>query len=133
MSRTAIERLIDAIEYPERVPDGATAATLRVDGREVVASISGGRIVLSQRISSELDKLPSLAGFAAGRMLREDAVLAYGDGGAFLWMDASAGADERTLARLFESFMDSCDWWLERVDGGEGEASPQFSEMVIRP
>ena len=76
---------------------------------------------------------PALAAYAAGRMLREDAALAYGDGGVFLWQDAPADADDRAFVKLFESFADSCDWWRARVDergkGGAGE----ISESVIRP
>ena len=108
-------------------------ATLRVDGVEVSAAVAGDRLVLSQRLTDEADKLPALAGYAAGRMLREEAVLAYGDGAAFLWQDAPAGAGERTLVRLFESFMDSCDWWRARVDASRAEGEPKFSDMTIRP
>ena len=69
-------------------------------------------------------------------MLKEDAVLAYGEGGAFLWQSAPADSDEHGLLRLFETFMDSCDWWRDRVDalrGGEQVSAPQSEEMMIRP
>jgi len=132
MVRTAIERLVAAIGYPDRIPDGALAATLRVDDAEVSAAVTGDRLVLSQRLTGEPDKLPVLAGYAAGRMLREEAVLAYGDGAVFLWQDASAGAGEQVLVRLFESFMDSCDWWRARAEGPR-EERPEFPEMMIRP
>lgn len=136
MAITAIERLAEAIGYPDRVPEGALAATLRVDDAEVSAAIAGDRLVLSQRLTGDADKLPALAGYAAGRMLREDAVLAYGDGVAFLWQDAPADAGGQALVRLFESFMDSCDWWRERVaerrDEGADAGMP-LAEMMIRP
>ena len=67
------------------------------------ATVAGDRLVLSQRLTGDADKLPALAGFAAGRMLREEAVLAYGDGAAFLWQDAPADAGEQALVRLFDS------------------------------
>ena len=133
MARTAIERLAEAIGYPDRMPEGALAATLRVDSAEVSAAIMGDRLVLSQRLTDEVDKLPALAGYAAGRMLREEAVLAYGDGAAFLWQDAPTNAGEQALMRLFESFMDSCDWWRARVEVPRAEGKSEFSEMLIRP
>lgn len=134
MARTAVERLALAIGYPDRMPEGSLTATLRVDGAEVSAAVTSDRIVLSQRLTDESDKLPALAGYAAGRMLREEAVLAYGDGAAFLWQDASANASEQALVRLFESFMDSCDWWRARVEKSRAEEErTEFPEMMIRP
>ena len=135
MAITAIERLAEAIGYPDRVPEGALAATLRVDGAEVLAAIAGDRLVLSQRLTGDADKLPALAGYAAGRMLREDAVLAYGGKAAFLWQDAPADADAHGWIRLFETFADSCDWWRERVDALRGETTGLQSadDVVIRP
>ena len=133
MAKTAIERLAKAIEYPDRMPEGSLTAVLRVDGAEISAAVTGDRLVLSQRLTGEADKLPALAGYAAGRMLREEAVLAYGDGAVFLWQDASADASEQALVRLFESFMDSCDWWRARVDASRAEEKTEFPEMMIRP
>ena len=133
MAKTAIERLAEAIGYPDRMPEGSLFATLRVDGAEVSAAVTGDRLVLSQRLTDAADKLPALAGYAAGRMLREEAVLTYGDGGAFLWQDAPAGAGEQVLMRLFESFMDSCDWWRARVESSRAEEKTEFPEMMIRP
>ena len=133
MAKTAIERLAKAIEYPDRMPEGSLRAVLRVDGAEISAAVTGDRLVLSQRLTGEADKLPALAGYAAGRMLREEAVLAYGDGAVFLWQDASADAGEQALVRLFESFMDSCDWWRARVDASRAEEKTEFPEMMIRP
>ena len=115
------------------MPEGALTATLRVDGVEVSAAVTADRIVLSLRLTDEADKLPALAGYAAGRMLREEAVLAYGDGAAFLWQDAPAGAGDQALVRLFESFMDSCDWWRACVEGPKAEGGAEFPEMMIRP
>ena len=138
MAKTAIERLAEAIGYPDRVPEGALAATLRVDGAEISAAVTGERIVLSQRLTDEADKLPTLAGFAAGRMLREEAVLATppSEGSPFLWQEAPASAGAPALRRFFESFMDSCDWWRARVDAlrGNAEVATAVPEtMMIRP
>ena len=134
MAKSAIERLAEAIGYPDRMPEGSLMATLRVDGAEISAAVTGDRLVLSQRLTDAADKLPALVGYAAGRMLREEAVLAYGDGAAFLWQDAPAGAGEQALVRLFESFMDSCDWWRARVEEQNGNEERTTSELfMIRP
>ena len=133
VGRNAADRLLVAIGYPERIPNTDAPFTLRVDGREVLVEMSAGRIVLSVALTEDESMIPALAAYAAGRMLREEATLAYGKGNVFLWQDAPADADDRALVRLFESFSDSCDWWLARVEErGKGEAV-EISESVIRP
>ena len=103
------------------------------DGKEVFVEQSAGRIVLSAVLTEDESMLPTLAAYAAGRMLREEATLAFGKGNIFLWQDAPADADDRALLRLFESFADSCDWWRARVEErGKGDAV-ELSEAVIRP
>ncbi len=133
MARTAIERLAGAIGYPDEIPEGAESATLRVDDAEIKASVSRGRLVLSQRLTDDAALFPELASFAAGRMLREDAVLSFGDGTVFLWQDAPAEAGGHELSRLFETFANSCDWWRERIESGEDAAAVDLKETVIRP
>ena len=133
VGRNAADRLLLAIGYPERIPNTDAPFTLRVDGREVLVEMSAGRIVLSVALTDDESMIPALAAYAAGRMLREEAALAYGKGNVFLWQDAPADADDRALVRLFESFTDSCDWWCARVEErGKGEAV-EISESVIRP
>ena len=143
--RTTTERLLEAIGYPERTPRGTSPVTLRVDGAEVAVEEADGRLVLSCALAEGDALLPALAGYAAGRMLKESATLAYGEvpghapqssTAAFLWQDAPLDADGRELLRLFETFMDSCDWWRARVDALRGEAAeePAAPELVtIRP
>lgn len=136
--KTAIERLADAVGYPERVPEGALSFTFRVDGAELRAEESDGRVVLTCLLTDAEALVPTLAQYAAGRMLKEEAVLSYGQPGpsAFLWQEASAEADARGLLRLFESFANSCDWWRERVDalrGGGAQRSDGAEMMMIRP
>ena len=142
--RNASERLLSVIEYPEKVPNADGSITLRVDGKEVLVEESEGRIVLSRTLTEDDSIVPTLASYAAGRMLREDAVLAYGSPSrqtakmsssmTFLWQDASADASDRDLLRLFETFMDSCDWWQARVDSLNGRNDGTIPEaMVIRP
>ena len=134
--RNAVERLMAAIGYPERMSSGFAPSTLRGDGAEVLAEEMDGRVVLSYVLSSDEALLPTLAAYAAGRMLREEATLAYGNSSVFLWQDAPVDSDARGMLRLFETFMDSCDWWRDRVDalrGGEQVSAPQSEEMMIRP
>ena len=135
MASTAIERLIDAVGYPERAPGGAASFSMQVDGADVLAEERGGRLRLSFALAADEAHLPKLASFAAGRMLREDAALSV-DGGRrpFLWQDAPASAGAPALARLFETFMDSCDWWRSRVEEPRGEEERVQGELyMIRP
>ncbi len=133
-SQTAIGRLIEAIGYPERAPEGAASFTLRVDGMEILAEVRDGRLILSRLLTDSDELLPTLAGYAAGRLLREEAALAAEPNaqGTFLWQDAPATADAQTLVHLFETFLDSCDWWRARIAGDTG-ASESVPEMMIRP
>lgn len=133
MAGARLEFFLKSIGYPDRAPEGSTSFTLRVDGREMQVEESAGRIVLSHVLTDEDARLPMLASYASGRMLREEAALAYDSHSAFLWQDAPADADERTLLRLFESFADSCDWWRARVDEREADGAAEISEAVIRP
>lgn len=153
MANDAIARLAEAVEYPEEVPGGAAFCTLQVDGGEIAVSEEAGRLRLVCRLSDDAAQLPRLAEYAAGRMLREDATLAFGqrsnvegqrsnaDGSAsdfqpstFLWQEVPANSDAATLRRFFETFCDSCDWWRARMEPGAGGADPTpFPEMAIRP
>lgn len=136
MADDAITRLLAAIDYPERPATDAAAVPLLVDGGTIVAEDVGGRLRLVCRLTDDADDLPRLAVYAAGRMLREDAVLAGDAAGAFLWQEAPAGADAHRLRRLFEAFADSCDWWRARVEArrpADASSDSPFSEMIIRP
>ena len=129
----AIERFAKAIGYPDRIPDSGALTTLRVDGMEIRAEELSGRVVLSYVLASDAANLPTLAGYAAGRMLREDAALAWDGGAAILWQDAAADSDAYAFTRLFETFMNSCDWWRARIDALRGEQPPAPEAMVIMP
>jgi len=132
---TRLGLFLKSVGYPERAPEGVSAFTLRVDGMEVLAEERDGCIVLSYSVSDDDSLLPALARYSAGRMLREDAALTW-DNGAFLWQGVPADAGQPEMARVFERFMDSCDWWRERVDalhGGKAPADAALESMVIRP
>ena len=142
--KTAVDRLAAAIGYPDGVPAGTGVRILRVDDMEIEADERDGRIVLSYALGGEERLLPSLAEYAAGRMLKESAALAWdadgliatrgGEGRAIIWQDAPVDADASGLSALFETFMDSCDWWRARVEALRGSENASTGEtLVIRP
>ena len=135
MEKTAISRLAEAIDYPDEVPEGAASFVFRVDGAEIRASSAEGVVRLVYDLGAEDSDLPALADYAVGRMLREEAVLAAAPtgGSPFLWQEAPGSAGAQALRRLFESFMDSCDWWRSRVTDLDSEEGPDVHESVIRP
>ena len=139
--KSSIERLAEAIGYPEAVPVGATAFTFAVDETEITARESGGRLLLERVLwqAAEGDELASripgeLARYAAGRVLREEATVAWDPrrDAAILWQDIPASAPEDRLRRFFEVFTASCDWWADRLKEIL-TPEPTFPEMVIRP
>ena len=150
-SSNSIKRLLAAIGYPDRMSEFSAPYILRVDGMEVFAEEIDGRLVLSYALTDDESLVASLAAYAAGRMLKEDAVLAYGGVGvaasrqdaktssrqAFIWQDAPADSDDHGMLRLFETFMDSCEWWRARVDalneGGGAQSTSAPDAMVILP
>lgn len=142
---SALERLVEAAEYPEAVPPGARSFTLYVDGGDVFAEEAAGRIRLSRLLAPNPAEWPALAACAPGRMFREDAIPAVGPlpgavdskPACFLWQDAPANADAHALKRLLETFLDSCDWWRARTAegraAGESAELPAPAETIIRP
>lgn len=134
----AIERLLAAIGYPERMSGDASSFLLRVDGMEIEAAVSGERLVLTYALAADDSHLPTLATYAAGRILKEEAALARENARIVLWQDAPADADKAEMLRLFETFANSCDWWRTRTDElrGEQSASGEAAHdetMMIRP
>ena len=139
---SALERLLDAIGYPDGRPEGgASSFTIRVDGMEIEAEEAAGAITLKYVLTDNEQMLGQLAAYAAGRMLKEEATLSWDEqrGAAgtfriFIWQAADAGAAPRELTRLFESFTNSCDWWRERVgalgDEKEEERKDEFRMPV---
>ena len=140
--KTAVERLAEAIGYPEAVPGGTMAFAFTVDGAEIAARESGGRLLLERLLWQAADggdetaaRIPAtLARYAAGRILREEATLAWDPNreAAILWQDVPASAPTERLRLFFEVFAASCDWWAERVKEAL-TPEPVFPEMVILP
>ena len=136
MTRTRLEHFLKSVGYPDRVQEGSSSFTMRVDGMEIVAKEANGRIVLSYSLSGDSAIVPTLCSYAAGRILREEAVLTCDKSSALLWQDVPASSSDREMVRFFETFVDSCDWWRERVDalsGGATASTAPDDAMVIRP
>ena len=112
-----LSRLASVIGYPQTVPADTVDFTFKVDDGEVRALDLEKRLVLMREISREEDDLPKLASYAAGRMLREDAVLHWDgrSGSAVLTQEIPASATSYEMKVSFEAFADSCDWWLART------------------
>ena len=134
MKETALNALAKAIGYPEEVPLGSVSFAFSVDGGAVEATVANGRLILTRDLAAAADvDLAAFTGYAAGRVLREEAVLACDPATdrVILWQDVSATADAALLCRFFEVFAASCDWWLARVKGAETAAA--IPELMIRP
>lgn len=134
MGESAIVLLARAIGYPEAVPNGSSSYRFSVDGKPVYADVSNGRLVLRAEIAAAGDvDLAVFAGYASGRVMKEDAVLAYDPDSdrLILWQEISSAASDAILRRFFEVFTASCDWWRARVQGASVATS--VPEMMIRP
>ena len=136
----AIENLAKAIGYPDEVPAGCRDYAFAVDDFEVRAQVTDGRLRLSSTVftpprdGSEDEKLAELATYVPGRILKEEAVLAWDPdaGSLVLWQEMPTGVEENDLRRFFDVFAASCDWWAERVRQASAPA-PAYPEMVILP
>ena len=131
--RSAVEMLAEAIGYPERVSEGALSFTFRVDDVSIPARVSGGCLLLRWDFPEAVPP-GTLAAYAAGRILREEAVVAWDPAKerAFLWQKAPKGADGRALAETFRRFLWSRDWWAERVAELTAPKTKP-AELLIRP
>ena len=130
-----ISKLASAIGYPDKVADdGLVVYTFRVDGWEIIAEKIGSRLVLKLYLDVAYDDLPLFASYAAGRLLREEAVLAWDDNAqkAVLWREIPPNANPSEMKNAFEEFADSCEWWMQRVLDIHAPKS-LFPDVLIRP
>lgn len=129
-----ISRLARAIGYPETVADDIDVFAFRVDGGAVIAEKTPYGLVLKKTLEIPFENLNVFAAYAAGRMLREEAVLAWDDRAerALLWREIPGRADAQTMKEAFEEFADSCDWWIQRVAEIDAPKSV-FPDIMIRP
>lgn len=129
-----IGQLASAIGYPEQVPDQATVYAFRVDGEEYRAEVIGNRLVMKRVLAIAETDLPRFAEYAAGRLLREEAVFAWDDRAeqAIVWQELPMQEPRSVIVSAFEDFIESCEWWLQRVN--ELQTPPTvFPDILIRP
>lgn len=130
-------KLCAAIGYPQDdVFQDGNAFVLKVDGEDIRVLVQSNRYVFSCIIAREEEDssiLATLAEYATGRILKEEAVLAWDEteDAVILWQDVPLNASSASLRRVFELFLTSCDWWLSRVQNDSVVSS--FPEMMIRP
>jgi hypothetical protein len=129
-----ISKLASAIGYPERVADGSPVYAFRVEGWELIAETMGNRLVLKRYLDVDYGDLPLFASYVAGRLLREEAVLAWDDKSqkALLWREIPPNANPSEMKNAFEEFADSCEWWMQRVLDIHAPKS-LFPDVLIRP
>jgi hypothetical protein len=129
-----ISELASAIGYPEKVAKDSLVYTFRVDGWEIIAERIANRIVLKRYLDVAYDDLPLFASYAAGRLLREEAVFSWDDKAqkALLWREVPSNANTLTMKDAFEEFADSCEWWMQRVLDIHAPESV-FPDVLIRP
>lgn len=126
--------LATAIGYPEEVSEDTDVFAFSVDGGKVVAEMVASRLVLKRYLEISFENLSVFASYVAGRMFREEAVLAWDDRTerAFLWREIPPRADALAMKEAFEEFADSCDWWIQRSAEIHAPKSV-FPDIMIRP
>lgn len=131
----AIQRLLGVIGYPtDSVSAGQGFVVIKVDGYPVRLSEGSGLLVLSCPLDIDGEEVfLRLVGYAAGRLLKEDATLAWDPRSQelILWQSVPAAAGEEALRRVFEVFTASCDWWIGRAK--EDVTVSEIPQMMIRP
>ena len=138
---SAIVNLANAIGYPDEVASGCKDYSFAVDDYEVLAQETGGRLRLTATVfTPDRDgegegRLAELAGYVPGRILKEEAVLAWDPDSesVILWQEYPATAEEDDLRRFFEVFAASFEWWRDRASASQEEAEYPMPEFVIRP
>ena len=134
MMTDAIKRLAAAIVYPDPVPADADRFTFLVDDGEVKAIVASGELRLERELPAGGEHAVRLAEFSAGRILREEATLAW-DATAekfFLWQAVPDTLSDERLKLFFEVFTASCDWWLDRLREESAPVTP-LPELIILP
>lgn len=128
-----IENLAEVIGYPERVPEGAMSFTFKVDDDPVRTRVIDGRLVMEWRFPAEASA-ERLATYATGRILREEATVAWDPAAecALLWQSASKSADAAGLKKAFADFLNSRDWWKARVKELSAPKA-RLTDMIITP
>lgn len=134
MGAVSIDRLLEAISYPDRAGVDGSRATLRIDESEIKVEERDRYLRFIADLDIGENELAEFALYVPGRIYKEAATLAVdADGRAFLWQDVSAAQGGAELRRAFEAFLASCDWWRERLDAGRTASEVRFQDVLIRP
>lgn len=134
-------KFLTAIGYPLDEIGTEEPVTLLVDDMRVQVRDERGGLILRYVLGKgSLLDVAQIAGFAAGRMLKEEAVLAYDRAADEVILWQKLPANEALMKTGFELFMSSCEWWRAAVDaqsrGGEGlraKVNGAEDEMRIMP
>ena len=128
-----VQRMGELIGYPERVPEGAVSFVFRVDDDPVEVRQKDGALVFKWTFP-ENAPVERIAEFAAGRILRDRAVVAWDPfrERAILWQRTRKGDGERALVEAFRVFLGACDWW-KRCVAELVQPKATLAEIVIRP
>ncbi len=134
LRRSPLERLADAIQYPEEIPQASDGFIFHVDDLYLHASAVGQQVVLRCMLACPEEAVVTFAQYAAGRFLREAATLAWDarEGAMYLWQRFDTAAEDDTLRQDFEAFADACEWWLARTREVDTPVSV-FPDILIRP
>lgn len=129
----AIERLAELIGYPARVPGGGVSFDFLVDDDPVTARTQGGALQFRWALPGN-PPIATVAAFAAGRILREEAVVAWDPATErlILWQGTAKGADDAALVKAFQQFLNSRDWWAERMKELSAPKT-KLADLVIHP
>lgn len=137
----SIKALTQAIGYPDEVPVDCRDYTLSVDDFEVRAQVRNNRLLLSASVytpprdGSEDGFLAEVTTFVIGRILKEEAVLAWDpdSDSLMIWQEFPVDVGPNDLRRFFEVFTASFEWWRDRVREVRDGARQKMPEFVIRP
>lgn len=134
---SALDRLAEAISYPadEHQP-GSKEAVFFADAVAVTVTENVGRLRF-QHVLGPISEtgFATLARFATGRILKDEAVLAWDPRNKqlLLWQEVPSGGSNNELAHDFELFLSACDWWVARMKELMMAGGKPSAEMVILP
>ena len=112
-----VAHLAEMIGYPDLPSERDKSCELIVDGHRIRVRDANGGLEVRMDLDANRGRLSELAGFAVGRILNDDVVLAFDDddGRPFIWNALPMSLSDAELLRGFERFIDACDWWTARV------------------
>lgn len=133
---SSIERFVKTIGYPiEEIERTEGPVSLLVDEMTIRVDIAKVGMVM-RYVLGRTDEVNAalILGYAAGRILKEDAVVAYDpeNDEIFLWSKIAANASEAKMTKVFEEFMTSCEWWRTALGAESANAKESVSNEFMR-